>query len=196
MVLGYIPTENQPSIPFEVPAGMKPAAYRVNETAGRTVTAWDYLNNREQLIYGDTGWRNINVSSAASVTGTIRDPEKPGTLRLRREGRTVTARISDVGLAAGGSQGVLFSAGDIPQGFRASSDGPFVNLRDLTMGYATYHTAYASASSIRWMSFWTGSTLSQSRPVGGAASGEFSWITDDPWPTSLPGTAVSVIPYQ
>lgn len=166
---------------------------KVSQTAGRTVRVWDYLNNREQLIYSDTGWRNIDISN---VTGTIRSASSPGTMQLRREGSTVTARFAGVGLASGTTQGNFLASGTIPVDFRGVADGSFFSLRDPAMGFATYHTLSAAGSYVRWLSFWDGATQSQTRPTGGTAGGEVSWHTDAPWPTSLPGTAVGTIPYQ
>lgn len=197
MVNGFIPTQTGPHIPVEMPdgvsSGMILAPIRIDQSAGRTVKVWDYLNNREQLIYSDTGWRAIDISD---VSGTVRSAASPGTLHLRREGSTVTARFAGIGLTAGTTQGNLLSSGTIPAEFRGVADGSFFSLRDTSAGFATYHTLSVAGSYARWLAFWDGVAQSQTRPTGGSAGGEVSWHTDAPWSTSFSGTAVGTIPYQ
>lgn len=91
MPLGYIPTENTPSIPFDIPTGMRPAAYRVDQTAGRTVTVWDYLNNREQVIYADTGIQDITALASNISAGRIEFQHKNGWNTLVLTNLKVTA---------------------------------------------------------------------------------------------------------
>lgn len=158
--------------------------YTVTQTTGRTVTIWDYLNQREQIVYGDTGWRAIDISN---TTGTIRS--NPGNLQLRRQGNIVTARIAGVSLSAGTSQGNLLASGTLPLAFRGVTDGTIFSLRDTAKGFAMYHTLSVAGSYIRWLTFWDGITQSQIRPTEGSMGGEVSWVTDAPWPTSLPGVA-------
>lgn len=139
--------------------------------------------DRFAALEQDTGWRALDV---ADLTGTIRDPAKPGTLSVRRIGDRVTARINDMALTDGGAQGIIFASGTLPTGFRVTTPTG-AQLRDL-LAFAGYHTVVASGSNIRWLAWWSGSLQSQTRPTDGTASGELSWLTDDPWPSTLPGT--------
>ncbi|WLV27497.1 minor tail protein [Pseudomonas phage Hadban] len=79
----------------------------VKEIAGRTVSVWDYLNKREQLIYGDTGWRNIGADLINGVTAS--------TALIRREGNIVSLRISTMSVPAN----TYFY--NLPSGFRRIS---------------------------------------------------------------------------
>jgi hypothetical protein len=35
------------------------APTRIDQSAGRAIYQWDNINSREQIIYGDTGWRDV-----------------------------------------------------------------------------------------------------------------------------------------
>lgn len=78
---------------------------RVDETSGRAIFTWDYKNNRWQLIYGDTGWRDITASVGSVVTG--------GSVFVRRYGATVFITLLGVTVPINGTV-----AGALPIGFR------------------------------------------------------------------------------
>ena len=78
---------------------------RVDETSGRAIFTWDYKNNRWQLIYGDTGWRDITASVGSVVTG--------GSVFVRRYGATVFITLLGVTVPTNGTV-----AGALPIGFR------------------------------------------------------------------------------
>lgn len=161
MVLGYLPTESKPHIPVEVPDGMKPAVYRVSETAGRVVTVWDYLNNREQLIYGDTGGRNI--TSLFTAGGTH------GGFTLRRVGHTCSLTLYNWSPALDGSGTVAV----IPVGFR-----PNITYGVPAQGLSS-RIQVTGAGNVQAYNWTTAAVVAS-----------IVWITSDPWPTSLPGVAV------
>ena len=141
-----------------------------DETAGRTVKAWDYLNQREQMIYGDTGIRDI-TALAPNVTS--------GKLYLYRDGNTVTLIFDVVQMSgATGTSYDMISSGGIPTGFRPTRtfwyngvDGP-PGSRRIGVSAAGWVPVYLS-------------------PVAGDIyRGTITWRTTQPWPTSLPGVAV------
>lgn len=140
-------------------------SYTIDQSAGRVVKVWDYLNNREQLIYGDTGDRDI---SALLVNAA-------GRVVLSRAGNIVTLDFLGVTPTSDLVSGTTFIT--IPAGFR-----PTIR-RDLPLS--------AAASTFRSMFFfenggigvWAPSTTDSYRL-------SLSYRTANPWPTDLPGTAV------
>lgn len=153
------------------PAGISNANqfYKVSETAGRTVSVWDYLKNRDQLIYGDTGIRDI-TALAPNVTA--------GKLYLYRDGQTVTMIFDAVQMAgANGGSYDMIPAGGIPTGFRPTRtfwfngiDGP-PGLRRVGVAASGWVPVYLSPA------------------PGDVYRGTISWRTIQPWPTTLPGVA-------
>ncbi|NKG22197.1 hypothetical protein [Paeniglutamicibacter terrestris] len=148
--------------------------YTVSETAGRAVRIWDYVNGREQLVYGESGLRDI-TALAPNVTS--------GKLYLSRSRDEVSLVFSDVAMSgATGSAYDMLAAGGIPVGFRPpithwynGVDGP-PGLRRVGVASSGWVPVYLS-------------------PVpGDFYRGKVSWSTQQAWPTSLPGTAVGTIP--
>lgn len=133
----------------------------VKETAGRTVSIWDYLNNREQLIYGDTGERDISALFTAGGTH--------GGFTLRRVGQICTLTLYNWAPTEAGSGSIAV----LPHGFR-----PTVTYGVPAQGLSS-RIQVTSAGNVQAYS-WTTS----------AVVGSIVWITSDPWPTTLPGVAV------
>lgn len=138
--------------------------YTVKETAGRTVTVWDYLNNREQLIYGDTGERDISTL----LTGAT------GRVTVSRVGSMVN--LSFEGVAPSDSTSGLILT--LPVGFRPS------NRKDFTMPATTAGAAWRSTYILTngGVGVWSRGTSDNYRFY-------ISFRTSEPWPTSLPGVA-------
>lgn len=137
----------------------------VKETAGRTVSVWDYLNNREQLIYGETGKRNI-LGDLVGATG--------GTATLSRSGNMVQF------ICYGVSFSNIFSAiYFLPSGFRPITAG--ANLAALHLG----QTSHARTL----LSDYTYSISTRGGENDKPAYIDLTFQTSDPWPTSLPGVA-------
>lgn len=148
--------------------GQGQRGYIVKQQAGRTVSVWDYINNREQLIFGDTGSRLLPISGGMA-----------GTLRIRRVGSTVTVSYANVRNTGTGT--VII--GEIPSGFRPPQTVPGMVQETNTMriGQALSYAPYSL----------------QVLSVGAANSyltGQMTWQTTDPWPSTLPGTAEGSIP--
>ena len=152
--------------------------YTVKETAGRTVTVWDYLNNREQLIYGDTGWRSLAVPAVAPLDGS-------GSILIRRVGSRVTLQFDSVGYTGAGTPEYMTAAGFLPNGFCPEY---FDNPHGLISNISTnrfYFIGILQASRLRFSHF-----LVAAPGIGtNALRGQISWTTTQTWPTTLPGVA-------
>ena len=153
------------------------ALLKIQETAGRTVTAWDYLNQREQLIYGDTGERDITALPGNNIAS--------GKVYMQRTGNEVTITVSQVKLIAlsGASSTDLFAPGAIPAGFRhrRTTWYPMKSNGAVATG-AEWRQLGATSSG--WLPIYSGAKLEDEyRAV-------IKYTTSDPWPTSLPGVAV------
>ncbi|WPR65260.1 hypothetical protein SLW73_02665 [Glutamicibacter protophormiae] len=139
--------------------------YTLSEAAGRTVTVWDYLNQREQLVYGDTGWRDVSswVTPGRGYTVSL--------MQVRRVGGTVHIRFAD----ATGGTGTFFTP---TAGFRVgsntnsfwdavvSNEGVVKQLRGNNYGFIVDRVSTNDV-----FNCYT------------------TYETSDPWPTTLPGVA-------
>lgn len=160
-------------------------ATRVAETAGRVVYQWDNVNFREQIIWGDTGWRTWSPPINGVVTG--------GTVRFRRVNENVYLRFIDLQLStAANGFGELIAAADVPVGFRPNGVERSMQSVGQTNN-ATYPQMISIYSSVGWLYQTIGIANSLSRPTA-PLQGTVSWVTDEVWPTTLPGTAFNTIP--
>jgi hypothetical protein len=155
---------------------------RVDQTAGRAIYQWDDVNNREQLIYGDTGWRDVTASITAPFT--------VNGLHIRRVHNRVTLHWDS--LTSGPSAAPTGSAFTAPTGFVVSNRDPSY------YGRAVLQQAANSIGNI-WSYGWNSATLIPQQCIGSWFSGAyfnggFTYLTDDPWPTTLPGTALGTVP--
>lgn len=145
------------------------ATQRVDQSAGRAIYTWDEVNNREQLIYGDTGFRDLTALVQNGWTVAI--------LRIRRVGSVVTLGIYALNPAAATSD--VFAA--IPFGFQPTYGGNIHHHVRSSNGAMTYAVCAAS-----------GGALSIPRNAGVLANGSiatWTWLTDQTWPVPpLPGT--------
>lgn len=138
--------------------------YTVKETAGRTVSIWDYLNNREQLIYGESGERDISTL----LTGST------GRVTVSRVGSMVNLSIEGV-IPSASTSGLILN---LPVGFRPG------NRKDFTMPATTAASAWRSTYIFTngGVGVWAQSTSDNYRYY-------ISFRTVEPWPSSLPGVA-------
>jgi hypothetical protein len=160
------------------------ASVRVDQTAGRAIYQWDELNNREQLIYGDTGVRFVDSWVNAALfdnTGTAR------TITARRYGNLVSMSGQMLSTATVSVGSTLFT---FPAGFRPE------RMIEVT----ALHTA--ASTPCRIVS-GNGTNTINFYPYGNAAltfgsaqiiQFSLTYTTVDPWPTSLPGLASGAIP--
>lgn len=143
---------------------------RIDESAGRAIYKWDDINSREQLTYGDTGWRDI-VASHGNGTFVV--------LKLRRVGYIVE----------------LICIGWVPP-----LNGAGTLAVNIPSGFSSLHTRAFTAtdntgSIIRALTIGSVGTV----VVGGNSTSSninfsVSWFTSDTWPTTLPGIVSGTIP--
>lgn len=159
---------------------------RVDTTAGRAIYTWDDTSNREQLIYGDTGWRSLSNEAAMFLNDFICT-----SAIVRRVGNLVTLNFDGFKSAtANGNAGFIV----MPAGFRHDVSTGGGNQR-----YATATELTGINATIISPESTGGSTLSGilrflSYTKDRALHGSVSYYTRDPWPTLLPGSAVGTIP--
>jgi hypothetical protein len=150
------------------------ASSRIDQTAGRVIYEWDDLNAREQLTWGDTGWRNIKADLINGWTTSN------GGCYLRRTGNRVMLKYNDLnGTAA--TSGTFYI---VPAGLRTMHGSLNIPARKtgIEMLYATVNTTGD-------LSFPTPyNNISHSA----AAFSMIEWVTDETWPTSLPGIAGTI----
>lgn len=162
----YTPTGSTAWTPWSVFTSQ-----RVDQTAGRAIYTWDDVNNRDQLVHGDTGWRDISeyVSNGWAVNS----------LRIRRVNFTVhLAGYSLRGAGATANEIMAVDTG-IVRGFRPS----FVTAGFILDGGAPLRVMVQSTN-----------LMSSERGSTGGSYFYASWPTGESWPTTLPGTAVGSIP--
>jgi hypothetical protein len=150
------------------------ATQRVDQTAGRAIYTWDDVNNREQLIYGDSGRRQLKAELLNGWTATE--------FVVRRVGSVVFFAVINLSGAAATGTGLV----NIASGFRPvdwvapavlSASGAYANG-----GFYCRNDGYFQCP--------------PAAPIigSGGVVAAWSWHTVDPWPTTLPGTAVGAIP--
>jgi hypothetical protein len=154
---------------------------RVDQTAGRAMYVFDDLNGREQLVYGDTGMREVSSLVNAAFfdsSGVTRQ------LFIRRTNNLVS--VSGQMLSTASTSSV--SALTIPNGFRPQSvvEATCLNIRSAS-SWARVNTAGGGANT---MSLISGPNAAN----GGFIAGDVfnigvTWMTNDTWPSSLPGNA-------
>lgn len=147
---------------------------RVDQTAGRAIYQWDDLNGREQMIYGDTGWRHVSADLVNGATGT---------LLIRRTGNQVSIKGDGIKLPSTSVSDTIYV---LPAGYGV--DDTHILARD-------------NAVSGDYASFVFGGGLAFRREIHGTANNttfrygfHATGSTTAAWPTVLPGNASGSIP--
>lgn len=156
---------------------------RIDQTAGRAMYIFDEVNNREQIVYGDTGWRKVVNEGEVATQPNL-------SVYARREGRTVT--MSTIEHTAGGSTTAATLLYNIPAGFKPNSGqtNPAMIFSGTILDEGALPIANTSLYSIT-----AGADTLMLKPASGKRHyGVISYPTNDAWPTVLPGTAVGIIP--
>lgn len=164
-------------------SALEAAKVTVANTAGRTAYAWDAVNNRQQLIYGDTGWRSIPLAPGVTT----------GQILVRRNLNRVSVRL--VGVMPISTSRNIGAAP--PSGFMPSDGGvPGSNfVTGLVIAGASITSDWHRIDVYRFAIQWQGDIRTGWNTVPAEAlGGQIDYLTDDPWPTSLPGSAVGSIP--
>ena len=148
-------------------------AWRWLKTSGTGTTGW-------KVTYGDTGWRQMkadwNVSPRSSGDGFVER------LLIRRVGNRITLACYLAGAFGDGKNHSV--AAFLPVGFRNTSSlgaWPQVNRFRLTSSQLTYVDPILETGTAGNLRIITPS-------VNHEAYSEIAWVTDHPWPTTLPGT--------
>jgi len=146
------------------------ASSRVDQTAGRALYAWDDVNSREQLIYGDTGWRDVKALTINGWSST--------SLLIRRVGSAVSL-VGSVSATAATSDHYM----PLQAGFAPAAGG--------------YH-GVASSTAVPPVFRPLGTDGTNHYVTSGGTSGTYNiqanYMTVSSWPTTLPGTASGSIP--
>jgi hypothetical protein len=149
-------------------------ATRVDQTAGRVIYQWDDVNQRDQMIFADTGLRALTPEN--SYVGSV---------YLRRYGSVVTL-IGTLQRPPGGSLNGKFIT--IPAGFGpASTAWIYTPVRH--NGSSSVFWIYRQNTDILFSDSQAGTETDSSQ-----VRFEVSWTSNSVWPTTLPGTAVGSIP--
>lgn len=145
------------------------SSQRVDQTAGRAIYDWDPINSREQLTYGDTGKREMSPPS-----------EWTGAWYLRRQ------------------HAVVWVSGSLQPVDRSTSPAAVLTLPPGFVRPGSWTTRQAFNTQTGAVSQITDrlNAISISNPGGtaGALSFDFTFMTDQGWPASLPGVASGSIP--
>lgn len=143
----------------------------VDNTVGKVISIWDETQNRSQIIYGDTGDRDI---AATYGNGTF------AVLKVRRVGSWVELVCLGWVPPANSTPNALLSS--LPVGYRNYNSRAFAAVDNNTTLRPATLAANTSGLSI------PGNTTASS------ISFSLTYQTLDTWPTVLPGTAVGSIP--
>ena len=172
----------QPNGRIAAPPGSTYTDTAVTCDAVKWVKMWGTSNTGWTVLYGDTGWRDIK-----SLLDTFWD--NTSNIQLRRIGKTVYLRSSSlkVGDNPTGARSAikpLFTDKDgFPLGFRNAGWGTchaLVNIGSVQLG-AIYSYRAAHDLTIRGIpgtGNWT---------KGDSCSFNLSYVTENDWPTTLPG---------
>ena len=143
------------------------------------------------ILIGDTGWRNLNIVSKLGSSY----------LKVRRKNDTVTYQFGGLswgwfGIVRRGGAGYqvqgsdrerncyILGIGGVPQGFRseASLIGGIYN--DKGIPYGTWYLGGAGDSNV--LRFQFTDPVPTDRDIGDIRVSSISYLTSDPWPTTLP----------
>ncbi|AXC38647.1 minor tail protein [Arthrobacter phage Tatanka] len=148
---------------------------RVDQSAGRTIYQWDDINNRDQLVYGDTGVRDVRaLFDSAKVT--------VGTGKMRRTGHVVELRVLGMQAVAGVSGNIQTLLTNLPYGFRNEHTVTVI----ATQGFESLTRAD--------LAFNAGGLTVRNLVQNPSTSFTLIWTTLDAWPTTLPGDPIGSLP--
>ncbi|WAB10050.1 hypothetical protein SEA_JUMBOSET_2 [Arthrobacter phage Jumboset] len=145
----------------------------IDNTAGKVLTIWDESANRSQILFGDSGMRNLAAVLENGWTAS--------NIKLRRFGSTVTLTMYNLS----GSASTATTFFTLPVGFRPGGN-TYLPVYTTAPGSTSVVIVQAADGAVKLP---TGVTL-----IGGAAYTEVSWTTTDSWPAVLPGSALGAIP--
>jgi hypothetical protein len=153
---------------------------RVDQTAGRAMYQWDDLNNRDQLVWGDTGNRALGMS-AITWGAVVTDPD----VMLRRMGQYVTLTVTRW-TPPTDQMVVPRNILTLPTGFR-----PGVSM------YSLPFVNRATVPKLETVDLVSTGVMTANNASFAAGVNHYfamTFPTADPWPTTLPGVASGTIP--
>ena len=152
-------------------------------------------NTGWRVLIGDTGWRTLNSVSKLVANG------KTSFIKIRRVNNLVSYNFGGlqygwfgiirrngpgfVGHGSTGPRGVkVLTPGNIPQGFRSESSLIGGIYSDSGKPYGIWYLGGKSDSNFIQFSF--NEDIPTDRDIGDIRVSAISYLTDDPWPTTLP----------
>lgn len=152
-------------------------------------------NTGWRVLIGDTGWRTLNSVSKLVTNG------KTSFIKIRRVNNLVSYNFGGlqygwfgiirrngpgfVGHGSTGPRGVkVLTPGNIPQGFRSESSLIGGIYSDSGKPYGIWYLGGKSDSNFIQFSF--NEDIPTDRDIGDIRVSAISYLTDDPWPTTLP----------
>jgi len=149
---------------------------RIDKTVGNAVYIWDWVDNTERLVGGDTGWLNVNhLLSNGWTLGTA------GRLLLRREAKKVSLFMQNVVPPSSGGSAYFLKG--LPTAFRPALATQRLMVQGGNGSRALPFIVRRVELDIR---VGTDGDVPGSL-LGDQYSGTLAvWDTDDPWPTSIP----------
>jgi hypothetical protein len=154
---------------------------RVDQTAGRAIYMRDDLNSRDQLIFGNTGLRDVTTLIDTSTYTFPGGVPSGYAAYLRRNGNMVHFSLRSTVILANSSGTPMIT---LPVGYRADATVTAVAL--LEAGPTPTPTAIQANPTGTVRAWHSGNT--------GVMTANLFWTTNEPWPTTLPGSAVGTIP--
>lgn len=158
---------------------------RFDTTAGRAAYIVDSVAQREQRIYGDTGWRDV-TSLLDSAKWDYASSNFHVLMRRVGDNVQMVARLKTVGAVAAGD--TFLTA---PTGFRGPVPAP--GAAPFSVGPVAAPTGVGH---IRTAPFSVTGVLDFRSAIAATTEISFalSWLTTEAWPTTLPGAASGTIP--
>ena len=180
--VGHFYGTGQPNGRVSAPPGSTYTDTAVTCGAVKWIKMWGTSNTGWTVLYGDTGWRDIK---------SLLDPfwDSTSNLQLRRINKTVYLRSSGLKVgdnptgARSANKQILPGKDGMPLGFRNSGWGTahaLVNIGSIQLG-AIYSYRAAHDLTIRGVpgtGNWT---------KGDSCAFNLSYVTENDWPTVLPG---------
>ena len=159
-----------------VPGGTGRRGYTIDQSAGRVVKIWDYLNNREQVIYNDSGARNVTDIASFITSGQVFLRIKAGWCSLSFQDVAFDSEgtILNIFPSTGSPLESVSPVAAMGQGFLVPSNGGQAYRLSAMPGGRV--AAYGGV------------------PNGLPMSGSVMWPMDRPMPSVLPGIATGSVP--
>lgn len=141
----------------------------VKTTAIGSPTGW-------KVVYGDTGWRLVTITPHANHPGIV-------DYYVRRVNDTTTVKIREGATASAAGAG-LSTLTNLPVGFRANAavDIPVAPVMSSQSGAPLPNENFYISAGSALVLYRSGAVANRSSSV--------TFMANDSWPTTLPGTAV------